>query len=196
MTPEGLLAFRISAALVGAFRGLRVRVRDGEATVLEIGCPPRGSEEGAAHIEAEVFRRTVLHIWAQARRGQPVSVVGLGGPRTPRVEVAIPPDGADLGVGAYRLPVGELDRYVFATVLDQESCTDLVREMEAPAVPPGAEPLRLDVRVFHDEATEIRLVCLDASPQDRDAAVDVVYQLLGAVLSAGAAAALTAAAES
>ncbi len=189
------MAFRISAALVGAFRGLRVRVRDGEATVLEIGCPPQGTGEGTAHIEADVFRRTVLHIWAQARRGQPVSVVGLGGPRTPRVEVAIPPDGADLGVGAYRLPLGALDRYVFATVLDEETCTDLVRAMEAPVLPLGAEQIGLDVRVFHDEATGIRLVCLDALPRDRDSAVDVVYQLLGAVLSAEAAEALTAGAE-
>ena len=36
MTPEGLLAFRISAALVSAFRGLRIRVSEGGQTVLEV----------------------------------------------------------------------------------------------------------------------------------------------------------------
>jgi hypothetical protein len=143
---EGLTALRIAATLAHALPTVRVRIRDGERTLLEIGHPATvcGPALGPC-----AFRRAVAGAHEQVKQGQRLAFMGLPADVAPAVDIGVQAGDRALPGGIYRVTVGDQTVHGFATTLPPRRCREVLA-----ALPDAAYAVRL----HHDVATEVTFV--------------------------------------
>ena len=163
-----MATLRIAATLAHALPTLRVRIRHGERTLLEVAHP--GDSSGPA-MGACAFRRAVACAHEQTKRGQRLAFMGFAEDMEPAIDIGVRPGDATLPGGIYRVAVGDEVIHGFATTLPARRCRELVAERSNVDRP---------VRLHHDAATEVTFV---HTVDSRDAPVDMSHleHLLGAL---------------
>jgi hypothetical protein len=158
----GLARLRIAAALVHSIPGVRLRLRvDGE--LIEIA---RTQCDGRT-VPACRFREAVRRTYRSERDGFEIC------DWQPDIDVLVT-DGHLCGGGILRVPLGDGEAHVFATTLDTESCAELF-------VARG-DPEQV-VHLFRDDAIDVTLVHVENDPVERDAAHELVEDLLAACVA-------------
>lgn len=144
-----MTALRLAASLVHTVPGLRARVRHADRVLLEVARAPHPSAPSITPCE---FRFAVARGHAQLEAGARLGFLGLDPRADVAVEVGVPPGGATLPGGLYRLPVGDEILHAFATALPLPRCRDL---LTTPSIPDG-DPREL--HLHHDVATGVTIV--------------------------------------
>ena len=163
---EAFGALRRAATLCHAVPAMRVRVRHGGQTLLEISREhghdaPVG--DGTLHLPPCAFRVAVGRAHELRSDGHRMAFLGLDDGEAPSIEVGLPCGGEAWPGGIYQVLEGHRSIYLFATTLPLERCREVLadgRVDDLMAAHPSAEGA---MRVgFHaDEATEITLVHTD-----------------------------------
>lgn len=160
MTPEGMAALRRAATLVHGLPGLRVRLRDGHRTLLEVARPPLPA---GPVIGPCAFRAAVARAHEQLKGGARLTLMGLPEHVAPAVDVGVRRGDAALPGGIYRIAVGNAEVHAFATTLAPRGCRDLLDRH-------GGHVAGLPVRLHHDAATEVTVVHTVGERSTRDPA--------------------------
>lgn len=152
MSPAALVALRTAATLAHVLPTLRLRVRHGSETVLEVA----HAFEGDRTVEGErpvvspcAFRRAVAVAHEQAKQGHRSGLVGLPPGAEPVVLVGVRSGDAVLPGGVYRVAVGESTIHGFTTTLTPRRCRDVLEART------DSDAL---VRLHRDAATEVTFV--------------------------------------
>lgn len=148
MTPAGMVALRIAATLAHALPGLRVRIRDGHRTLVEIAHPAHAT--GPA-IGPCAFRMAVARAHEEIKAGARLAFMGLPAGAEPAVDIGVRSGDQSLPGGICRLSVGDQTVHGFATTLSPRQCRNILARDELPMAVEA-------VRLHYDAATEITLV--------------------------------------
>jgi len=145
MTPADLVPMRLAATVAHSLPGVRLRLRDGDDTLLEVARPPLppGRVIGPC-----AFRAAVARAQLQLDAGVRMRFLGLDEGRRPTIDVGVKPgDLVHLG-GIYRVAVGDLWVHAFPTTLGPKACRVVV----------ASQGCEADMRLHHDAATNVTLV--------------------------------------
>ena len=148
MTRADMVAFRRAATLVHALPALRVRVRHGASTVLEVARPPLPA--GPA-IGPCAFRMAVARAHEQIKDGAHLTFLGLPEDAALSVSIGVAAGDAALPGGIYRVAVQDHHLHAFTTTLMPRRCRAVLAQR-------GDEVAGSPVRLHHDVATEVTLV--------------------------------------
>jgi hypothetical protein len=143
-----MLAFRRAATLAHALPALRVRVRAGVSTVLDVGRPP--PEDGPA-IGPCAFRMAVARAHEQIKGGARLTFLGLPEDAALSVSIGVRAGDAALPGGIYRVAVDDHYLHAFATTLTPRRCRTVLDQR-------GDHVAGSPVRLHHDVATEVTVV--------------------------------------
>lgn len=173
MTPAGMVALRMAATLVHGLPGLRVRLRDGERTLLEVAHPAHASGPAMGPCS---FRRAVACGHEHLKAGSRLAFMGLPEGIEPAVDIGVGPGDRALPGGIYRVAFGEQTVHGFATTLPPRWCRELLGERVT-----GTGPET--VRLHHDAATEITFVHTVCEPRMADMHHRRMEDVLGAFVA-------------
>lgn len=146
MSPAGIAAMRIAATLAHALPSLRLRIRHGDTTLVEVAHPAVAT--GPA-IGACAFRRAVAGAHEQAKAGVRLSFMGLAADEEPAIDIGVRAGDATLPGGIVRVEVGGTTVHGFATTLPARHCREVLE---------GLPDTGYVVRLHHDVATEVTFV--------------------------------------
>lgn len=193
MTRQGMVGLRRAATVAHAFPGVRLRLREGERTLLEVS---RGPTALRASLGPCAFRRMVARAHEELEAGRSVSFLGLAPGTDPVIDVGVRTGDLAHPDGLCRFAVGEVDIHVFATLLSPRRCREVLADRSTSIC---RHPSATDSARFHrDAATAITLVHA-VTPRGGDAverpvlledlmfgcAVEEVVQVLGGAASSG-----------
>lgn len=141
-----MAALRSAATLAHVLPTLRLRIRRGAETLLEIGHP---STAAGPVLSPCAFRRAVAGAHGQAKQGLRPGLLGLPADEEPAIDVGVRGGDATLPGGVYRVTIGEQTIHGFVTTLSPSHCR-AVLEDRAPA--------DVVIRLRPDPATEVTFV--------------------------------------
>lgn len=137
---------RLAATLAHALPGVRLRLRDGDATLLEVARPPLPP----GHVVGPcAFRNAVARAHHQLVAGVRLQFLGLAEGRAPTIDVGVRAGDRILPGGIYRVAVDDAQVHAFATTLAPRVCRSIIA---------SRSPDAADLRVHHDAATDVTLV--------------------------------------
>jgi hypothetical protein len=171
MTPPGLIALRLAATLAHAVPGVRLRLRLDEGKTVDVARVPHPAIVGlgpGSVVGSCAFRERV----AEAHRAQRARSGAFDGPM-PAIDVGVPPGGCVHPGGIVRVCVDRVEVIAFATTVAPAECARLF------ATRPGG----LEVHLYHDGATEVTLVHVEAAPRARRAVLALLEDLLAACVA-------------
>lgn len=146
MSPAAMVALRTAATLAHVLPTLRLRLRHGSETLLEVAHPVGG---GRPVVSPCAFRRAVVGAHEQAKQGLRLGLAGLPPDAEPVIEIGVRAGDAALPGGVYRVTVGDQTIHGFATILAPRRCRAVLEAItDSDAV----------VRLHHDAATEVTFV--------------------------------------
>lgn len=145
MTPAGMAVLRIAATLAHALPDVRIRLRDGQRTLVEVARPTDAAEPV---IGPCAFRMAVARAHEQIKAGARLSFLGLPEGIAPAVDIGVRAGDEALPGGMYRVAVGAHTIHAFATTLPPRQCRRLLARCGSCEF----------VRLHHDAATEVTLV--------------------------------------
>ncbi len=153
MTRWGMVSLRRAATVAHALPGVRLRLRNGTSTLLEVG---HSSQPSPGVIPPCAFRHAVARAHEHLKSGCAIRFLGLPSGDDPAVDVGVRHGDRAHFDGLYRVNVGDMDVHAFATTLSPRRCRELLIERDASVCRhPSAAG---SVRLHHDAATEITLV--------------------------------------
>lgn len=160
MSPAGMAAMRMAATLAHALPTLRVRIRYGTATLLEVSHHNADADDV---VGACAFRRAVACAHEQSKQGVRLGFLGVPTEHDPAIDVGVRANDASLPGGVYRVTIGNETIHGFVTTLPLRRCRAVLEAL------PDEGP---DHRLHHDAATEVTFVhtVLDAEVAPPDAA--------------------------
>lgn len=162
MTRWGMVSLRRAATVAHALPGVRLRLRDGTLTLLEVD---HSSEPSPGVIPPCAFRHAVARAHEHLKSGCAIRFLGLPTGDDPAVDVGVRHGDLAHLDGLYRVGVGDVDVHAFATTLSPRRCRELLVERDASVCRhPSATG---SVRLHHDAATEITLVHALTASDDR-----------------------------
>lgn len=146
MSPSGMAAMRIAATLAHALPSLRLRIRRGDTTLLEVAQPagPAGRVIGAC-----AFRRAVARAHEQSKTGLRLTFMGLAPDEEPAIDIGVRAGDITLPGGIVRVAAGDNTVHGFATTLPARRCRDVLE---------GLPDTGRVVRLHRDAATEVTFV--------------------------------------
>ncbi|MGE3620437.1 MAG: hypothetical protein AB7L84_08240 [Acidimicrobiia bacterium] len=147
MTPVGLVPLRLTATLAHGLPGIRLRLRDGQATLLEV-VPGPGGTDGGRSVTPCAFRGAVARAHHQIQEGVRLRFLGLPEGDSPSIDVGVRNGDRIHPCGVYEVatPDGRIE--AFATTLSPRACRDVLADVAGPE----------EVRLHHDVGTEVTLV--------------------------------------
>jgi len=158
-----MVALRVGATLAYALPTVRLRVRTGCHTLLDVHRPPFPEDTAAAPaVPPCAFRRSVAAAHTRRMAGEELSFLGLATGRAPAVDIGLAGGDRSLPGDLLRVTLGKDWLHVFATTLPMDrakaAAGDGVRT--GPSRYDDEDPDRPRVRVgFHrDDATDVTLV--------------------------------------
>lgn len=121
MTLVDLVPMRLAATVAHALPGVRLRLRDGDTTLLEVARPPLppGPAVGPC-----AFRNAVARARLQLEAGAHLQFLGLDEGRRPAIDVGVRPGDRILPGGIYRVAVEDASVHAFPTTLAPRACRD------------------------------------------------------------------------
>ncbi|MBW3669019.1 MAG: hypothetical protein KY443_07370 [Actinobacteria bacterium] len=140
-----MAALRLAATMAHCLPGVRLRVRDGDRTLLTVARPP--FDEDGPVVGPCVFRRVVGRAHEQLKAGTCLSFMGLAADVDPAVDAGVRPGDAVLPGGIHRVRVGDGIVHAFATTLPARHCRSVLDRGHWG-----------DVHLHGDVATEVTLV--------------------------------------
>jgi hypothetical protein len=146
VTPLDLVPMRLTATLAHALPGIRLRLRDGDTTLLDV---QRSSMSAGAAVTPCAFRNAVARAHRQLEEGLRLRFLGLPEDAAPSIEVGVRPGDAAYPSGIYRVATGDVQVHAFATTLAPRACRAVL------AASDGAGD---ELRLHHDAATDVTLV--------------------------------------
>jgi hypothetical protein len=164
---EAFGALRRAATLCHAVPAMRVRVRHGGQTLLEISREhghdaPVG--DGTLHLPPCAFRVAVGRAHQMREDGRTMAFLGLDPGEAPSIEIGLPCGGEAWPGGIYQVLEGRRFLYLFATTLPLDRCRDLLAEGDVDDVVASHPSVDGATRIgLHaDDATDVTLVHTDA----------------------------------
>lgn len=180
---EAFDALRRAATLCHAVPAMRLRVRHGGTTLLEVSREhghdlPTG--DGTLQLPPCAFRVAVGRAHQLREDGRRMSFLGLGEGDAPNVEVGLPCGGEAWPGGIYQVLEGRRFLYLFATTLPLERCREVLADGDVEHVAVAHPSMERATRVgFHaDEATGVTLVHTDVALGASEAAHLATRRLL------------------
>lgn len=161
--------------------GLRLRLGFDERTILEVEAPAPGPmpSESVRSCTPCAFRSSVAHAHRRHAAGERLGFMDLPSGADPRIEIGVPPQGAALGAGLFRVPLEGRWLWGVATTMPVDRAHSLGGEV-ARSWGPTPEELALGVR--WDEATEVTLAYAetDTRPalEDEPVVVDLLHSMI------------------
>jgi hypothetical protein len=189
MTRDAMVVLRRAATLAHSLPGIRVRLRDGATTVLEVAHDPEPPMIGPC-----AFRMAVARAHEHVKRGGRVQFLDFDGDHAPAVDIGVIAGGLVRPGGVYRVPVRGGYVHAFATTLPPAACRDVLAHHDTGGDGDGDGgdddgngngdgdgdgDGDGTIRLRHDTATEITIVHTIT-----DAEVDVVLEGLLPVFAA------------
>lgn len=166
-----MTALRRAATIAHALPGVRLRLRYGPETLLEVARPPMPSP---AAIDPCAFRRAVARAHEDLKAGRAASFLGLPTGWDPAIDVGVRSGDLAHLDGLYRVAVGDVDVHAFATALSPRRCRELLLERATSVCRHPSAAASVQLR--HDVATEITVVHAltprGAHPIDRHVLLD------------------------
>jgi hypothetical protein len=135
-----LVPMRLTAAVAHALPGVRLRLRDGARTLLEV---VRTDAPADGVVTPCAFRAAVARAHRLLEAGERLRFLGLAEGEAPAIDVAVGPGGAIHPGGLYVVPRADGHLHAFATTLEPAACRTVV----------GAE-----ASIHHDAATDVTIV--------------------------------------
>lgn len=145
MTTQGMAALRLAATVAHCLPGVRLRVRDGDRTLLTVARPPFDADDTV--VGPCVFRRVVGRAHERVKAGTSLSFMGLAPGVDPSVDTGVRPGDAVLPGGIHRVRVGDGIVHAFATTLPARHCRSVLDQGDWG-----------EVHLHGDAATEVTLV--------------------------------------
>lgn len=139
-----MAALRLAATVAHCLPGVRLRVRDGDRTLLTVARPPFDDE---AVVGPCVFRRVVGRAHEQLKAGTCLSFMGLAPGVDPAVDTGVRAGDAILPGGIHRVRAGDGIVHAFATTLPARHCRSVLDRGDWG-----------EVHLHGDVATEVTLV--------------------------------------
>lgn len=135
-----LVAMRLTATIAHALPDVRLRLRDGDRTLLEV---VRTDAPADGVVTPCAFRAAVARAHRLLEAGERLRFLGLGEGEAPAIDVAVAPGGAIHAGGLYVVPHADGHLHAFATTLEPAACRTVV----------GTE-----ASLHHDAATDVTIV--------------------------------------
>jgi hypothetical protein len=167
-----MVSMRVAATLAHALPTIRLRIRSGDETLLEVAHP---TDAAGGAVGPCSFRHAVACAYEQTKRGLRIGFKGVADGDDPAVDIALRRGDALLPGGIYRIVVGDQTIHGFATTLQPRQCRSLLRPL------PDAAHV---VHLHHDAATEITFVHTvtptDTAPADASHLTPALEALIAA----------------
>lgn len=167
MTPLELVPLRLAATAAHALPGVRLRLRDGATTLLEVAAEP---VDGAPRVTPCGFRNAVAAAHCKLQAGERLRFLDLAEGVAPAIDVGLRPGDRVHADGIYRVASTEAVVHAFATTLPPRACRTRLAELGAASAAVG---------LHHDAGTEVSVLHVTSPLAEDDGRVpDVLSDLV------------------
>lgn len=157
---------RLAATVAHALPGVRLRLRDGERTLVEVARSPVPAEQV---ISPCAFRNAVSRAHCQLGAGHRLRFLGLDEGVAPAIDIAVASSDRIQPGGLYRVAVGGAQIHAFATTLSARSCRAIL----------AVDQLRDGGLTLHlDPATDVTIVHVIQTDSDADEPPPILEEAL------------------